>query len=219
MKKLCKTCYHIITLTYVVVIAACNSNESTVVIVKTKNNIDSITSTQSNSQKIATDVLTANQQILTAIKNRDYKTFATFIHPVKGIRFSPNAYLDPVANQTLTAEQFADLTSKNWRQQLIWETDMEGTPIRLTVGKYFSKYLNDVDFSHAPQVAFNKILRSEIDRNVMKEVYGKYSFVDNHFPGFEKKYGEMDWLSLRLVFDTFNNKYYLIGIIRDQWEI
>ncbi|HYF94322.1 MAG TPA: hypothetical protein VD969_19050 [Symbiobacteriaceae bacterium] len=41
--------------------------------------------------------------------------------------------------------------------------------------------------------------------------------VEFHFPGFEAKYGGMDWRSLRLVYERLGNAWFLVGIIHGQW--
>lgn len=46
-----------------------------------------------------------------------------------------------------------------------------------------------------------------------------YNYVEYHFPGFEKKYEGKDWKSLRLVFEKKNDRWYLVGIVHDQWTI
>ena len=44
-----------------------------------------------------------------------------------------------------------------------------------------------------------------------------------HFPGFDKKYGGMDWESLRLVFEDATlgggTELMLVGIVHAQWTI
>jgi hypothetical protein len=51
------------------------------------------------------------------------------------------------------------------------------------------------------------------------EVYPDATVVEFHFPGFEEKYEGMDWKSLRVVVEKLDNKWYVVGIIHDQWTI
>ncbi|MFP3597394.1 hypothetical protein [Chryseobacterium sp. SIMBA_029] len=54
--------------------------------------------------------------------------------------------------------------------------------------------------------------------NNLKEIYPKKDFTENYIKGTEKN-GEMDWKTIRFVFDEFQGKYYLIAVINDQWTI
>jgi len=53
--------------------------------------------------------------------------------------------------------------------------------------------------------------------NNIAEFYPGSSFVEYHFSGFEEKYEGMDWVSLRLVFLQEGGRWYLVGLVNDQW--
>lgn len=42
--------------------------------------------------------------------------------------------------------------------------------------------------------------------------------VDFYYKGSDKYYG-MDWRGMRLIFDDYQDKRYLIAIINDQWRL
>ena len=48
---------------------------------------------------------------------------------------------------------------------------------------------------------------------------GRAMVVEYHFPGFDPQYGGLDWASLRLVFQEFEGRWVLVGIIHDEWTI
>jgi hypothetical protein len=52
------------------------------------------------------DIKKINDEVLQALKNKDYKTFATFIHPKKGITFSMYAFVDPKTDKHFSKEDF-----------------------------------------------------------------------------------------------------------------
>ena len=54
--------------------------------------------------------------------------------------------------------------------------------------------------------------------NNLQDVYPDHNFVEFYYPGTDE-YGGMDWYSLRLVFDDYQGKPYLVAIINDQWTI
>lgn len=44
------------------------------------------------------------------------------------------------------------------------------------------------------------------------------NMVDFYYKGSDKYYG-MDWRGMRLIFDAYQDKRYLIAIINDQWRL
>ncbi|TMI96901.1 MAG: hypothetical protein E6H08_03560 [Bacteroidetes bacterium] len=63
-------------------------------------------SAQINSRKDSI-LLQLTQDILTAIKNKNYFAVANFIDPILGVRFSPYAYVDTVDNVIFSKEKLA----------------------------------------------------------------------------------------------------------------
>ncbi|MNW11118.1 hypothetical protein D3C71_2084880 [compost metagenome] len=45
----------------------------------------------------------------------------------------------------------------------------------------------------------------------------QYDFVEYHITGIDPSVEEMDWRSLRLVFEKIGEDHALVGIIHDQW--
>jgi len=43
--------------------------------------------------------------------------------------------------------------------------------------------------------------------------------INGYFPSFNPDYAGMDWKSLRLVFEQYEGRWYLVGIINNQWTI
>ena len=44
-------------------------------------------------------------------------------------------------------------------------------------------------------------------------------FVEYHFPGLDPQMEGYDWCSLKVVFEAYNNQWYLVGLIHSQWTI
>ena len=153
-----------------------------------------------------------------SIRDKDFKSLSTFIHPKQGVRFSPYAYVDTTYDIRLTA--YAFLQKQTSKESLKWGFyDGSGDPISLTVDKYFSKFVNNTDFLKAEKVSLNKINRTGSTTNNLLQVYRNCQFAEYYFSGLDKKNEGIDWCALRLVFGKYNNQYYLIGIIHDQWTI
>lgn len=158
-----------------------------------------------------------SEEIIRAIKTKNYKRFASFIHPQTGVRFSPYAYIDIVNDKVLSSDQFLQLLNQN--KQINWNSSFESetNPEYLTVKEYFEKFVYDVDFLNADLKSINQYHSQGTDLNNIAEVYTEHTVVEFLFPGFEKKYEGLDFRALRLVFKVQNNKPQLTGIIHDQW--
>jgi len=158
----------------------------------------------------------ANEVIL-AIKNRDMETLSTFVHPTRGVRFSPYAFVQE-SNLVFMPDQIrgilADRTKYTWGAY-----DGTGFPIELTFEEYYEEFIYDQDFANAEEIGYNRTIRlgNYIDNSM--EFYPGAIVVEYHFPGFDPKFQGMDWESLRLVFQEEGQIWYLVGIIHDEWTI
>lgn len=161
------------------------------------------------------------RQVMIAIKNRDMRTLASYVHPRKGVRFSPYAYVDKT-HRVLNRQQLVRLY--NSRQRLVWgEYDGSGDPIRLTLRQYLSRFvyrqdlLTDKDPSYNPErpqgggTTINNI--GEAYRgNIIVVGYGHEGIT-------APQGGGMDWQALFLVFEKLGTQWYLIGVVNDEWTI
>jgi hypothetical protein len=163
-------------------------------------------------------VIIKSQEILYLIKDKDMGKLSTYIHPTKGVRFSPYAYVDINKYLVFTSSQVPELFQNT--QVYHWGAyDGSGEPIQLSFKDYYEKFIYDVDFANAEIIGNNKPIGQGNTINNIKEAYPDAVFVEYHFPGFNPAYEGMDWRSLRLVFEKVNNTFYLVGIVHDEWTI
>jgi uncharacterized membrane protein len=162
------------------------------------------------------ELIKYSAKVIETIKNNDLEGLAEFFSNT-GVRFSPYAWVDK-SNIKLKNNELTALLKSN--KVLGWGSYTgSGDPIKLTILEYFKKFVYDVDFANAKKIAANKIHKLVNTANNMDEFYSDCEFVEYHFSGFDKNYEDMDWKSLRLVYKNDNGKYYLVGIIHDEWTI
>ncbi|MGB4005930.1 MAG: hypothetical protein WBK22_07790, partial [Halanaerobiales bacterium] len=153
-----------------------------------------------------------------AIKNRDGEKIAEFVHPVKGVRFTPYTYVslegDLVFSREAMKNFFADTDLYLWGYY-----DGIGSEIQLTPAEYYEEFIYSADFINAPEVGYNKVLSSGNMLENQFDVYDNPIIVEYYFPGFNPEYDGMDWRSLRLVFEEYEGNWKLTGIIHNQWTI
>lgn len=155
-------------------------------------------------------------QILTALKNKNYGAFANYFHPTIPVVFSPYGFIDKAACKKLLAKDFLESIEKNWT--LTWGSyDGTGQAIKLKVLPYLDKFVYNADYLAAEQHVFDQVINRGNSINNIETVFPHLHFMEYHFSGFDKKLEGMDWSSLRLVFKQSGGKYYLVGVIHDQW--
>ncbi|MDB4866701.1 MAG: hypothetical protein JWR03_1034 [Cohnella sp.] len=159
----------------------------------------------------------AASDIVDILRDRDLKRLAETVDPDKGLRFSPYSNIDAKSGQVFKAgglPTFKDATKLTWGSY-----DGRGEPIELTFRNYFEKFVYDQDFAGAPSISVNKLLGVGNMKFNGKKLYPNASFVEYHFPGFDKKNNGMDWESLVLVLVPSGNDWKLCAIVHNQWTI
>jgi hypothetical protein len=172
------------------------------------------------SSKQAQQIIAARaRQVILALKSGNVGGLSRFIHPRKGLRFSPYHSVEKDRNLVFTRGRIKYLTTS--RNRYLWgEEDGSGDQIRLTYAAYHKQYVYDHDYSRAKQVTYNsETLSSGNLINNIRESYPAAIIVEYHFPGFEEKYGGMDWTSLWLVFEKQGSEWYLVGLVHGEWTI
>jgi hypothetical protein len=157
------------------------------------------------------------RDVITAIKQRDMKKLSTYVHPEKGVRFSPYTYVDTKSDLVFQAGQLEKLLTD--RKVYNWGTyDGSGEPIKMRFEDYYSAFVYDRDYAAPEAIGYNTKIGHSNTTDTIREVYPNAIVVEHHFAG-SKKYEGMDWTSLKLVFQSKDNQWYLVGIVHDQWTI
>ena len=165
-------------------------------------------------------LLKLTDNILAALKQKNYSSFANFIHPTDGIRFSPYAFVDTVNHIKLSKAAFVSHINKTGQDMIVWgKFDATGDPIRMTLNNYLQRFVYDVDFAKPEKRSVNDFIGAGNSLNNLLTIYKNCDFTESHFSGFDEKYAGMDWKSLRLVFKEKNKRYFLIAIVHDEWTI
>lgn len=165
-------------------------------------------------------VLDISKEILTLLKDGDYYSISKYVHPVNGVRFSPYAYIDTASDLTFNPYKLRDALRRRDFDIYNWGSyDGTGDPILLTAKKYFKRFVYDADFLNAEKTSLNQRISSGNTTSNLEEIYSGCVFTESYFSGFDEKYSGMDWRSLRLVYKLYKGKYYLVGIIHDEWTI
>ena len=165
-------------------------------------------------------LLRLTNNILVALKNKNFSVFANYIHPVSGIRFSPYGYVDTLSHLRFSRDKFITTAKDDNQEMIVWgKFDATGDPIRMTLNNYLQRFVYDVDFVKPEKRTVNDFIGAGNSLNNLLSVYKNCDFTESYFSGFKKEYAGMDWKSLRLVFKERNGKFFLVGIVHDEWTI
>ena len=149
---------------------------------------------------------------IAAIHARDVTTLAAYVHPDKGVRFAPYRFpdaTDVVLDATHVRTAFSDPTRRLWGAY-----DGSGEPIEGRFTDYFDQFVGDVDFAIAPHVGAVQPADPEL-----AAAFPGAMVVEYRFDGFDPKFEGMDWRALRLVFQQDDGRWWLVGVVHDQWMI
>ena len=157
-----------------------------------------------------------NQIVIKLIKNRDISALSKYAHPKKKIMFSPYSDLKNNDNQIIEKKELVKIYEKN--EELVWgEYDGTGARILLTFDNYFDRFIYDEDFiEYEPN--YDSIMGTGNTIENMNSVFPYARSVEYYTPGTEE-YAYMDWKSLRLLYEIYRGKYYLVAVVHNEWTI
>lgn len=155
-----------------------------------------------------------NAEILSSLKRNDYKKFAAFIHPLKGIRFSVYGYLN-TDDKHFNFEDFQKYYPTNVKFTWGYE-DGSGEIIVMSIKNFLDKWVFKRNFSES-KCTFG-YFEKEDTLHGFSTVYGELPFTENYIAS-SNQFEYPDWNSLKLVFEEYNGMYYLVGVINDEWRI
>jgi len=164
------------------------------------------------------DLLKRALHVIELIGNKDMENLSNYVHPTKGLRFSPYDFIDAKSYVVFTKEEVAKL-NENTKVYTWGNYDGTGEPIKLSFNDYYEKFIYDVNFANPHMIGNNTIIGKGNTISNIEEVYPDGNFIEFYFSGIDPKYEGMDWRSLKLVFEQENGVWYLVGIIHSQWTI
>ncbi len=156
-------------------------------------------------------------QVIQILAKGDMTRLASFVHPQKGVRFSPYTYVRE-DHQVFMPDELAGMMDSG--QVFLWGSyDGSGKPIEMTFEAYYEAFVYPVDYASPEEVGVNEEIGVSSMTNNIEDFYPQSQFVEYHFSGFDPQYGGLDWTSLRLVFLQEDGVWYLVGVVHDGWTI
>lgn len=158
-------------------------------------------------------------EVLIALEQQNGKQLASLVHPKKGVRFSPSAYVDLKLDLIFSRDQIERFWTD--RKTYLWGyEDGTGEPIKLTPAHYWRKYILTRNFRKAASINVNNDQAAGNTTNNAAKVYPAATRVEFYIKS--SKHGsveQFDWVALRLVFEHVGDSWFLVGLIYDQWTV
>lgn len=171
-----------------------------------------------SSEEAESIIKTKASQVIKLLKEKDMKELAKYIHPTFGVRFTPYTTVsletDLVFNKENMENFFTDEKEYLWGYY-----DGSGFDILLKPSEYYDEFIYDENYVNTEKIGYNEVLSSNNNLENQFAFYHNSIVVEYYFSGFNPDYMGMDWRSLRLVFQKYEDKWYLVGIIHNQWTI
>ena len=157
-------------------------------------------------------------RILRYFKESDYEALSKVIHPEYGVVFSPYATITLATDKCFTASQIAAFAHDD--NKYVWgKFDGSGKPIELTPPEYFKAFVFNKDYTLAPEIGVDAIIKSGNSLENIREVFPDVRYVDFHMPGTDSESDGLDWSSLRLGFEAYRGELMLTVIVHSQWTV
>ena len=156
-------------------------------------------------------------RIQRALANNDFSRITNDIHPTRGVRFSMYAYVHVDKDKVFSREQFAQYLQQS-KIRFTWgEKDGTGDLLITPLPTYLQTWVDAKQFNNA-RIKINEFESRGNMINNVKDIYPNSDVVDFYYKG-TTEYDGMDWRGMRLVFDDYQGKRYLVGIVNDRWTV
>jgi len=163
-----------------------------------------------------THTLNYAKDIKTALAQQNYAALIPYIHPKRGVRFSMYAYIQPKSDKVFSREQYAQYLNESDIRFTWGQKDGTGKLYITPLPDYLKDWVQ-ADYFDTQTATINHTSSSGNSINNIDIIYQNSDYVEFYNSGVDPQFGGLDWRALRLVFDDYQGKRYLVAIISDQW--
>ena len=155
-------------------------------------------------------------RIQRALANNAYTRITDDIHPTRGVRFSMYAYIQPESDKVFSRDQYAQYLDESNIRFTWGQKDGTGELYVTPLLDYLKNWVKS-DYYYNQSTTINSSAAVGNSINNLNQIYQNSDYVEFYNPGVNPDYGGLDWRALRLVFDEYQGKRYLVAIISDKW--
>lgn len=155
---------------------------------------------------------------LMALQNADLDRLSALVHPVKGALFSA----DPQIEEVWCTHVMPDTVKRVFEEDasLLWGiSGITGEPIQLGFDAYLQHHVNRVNYRESfIGVQYGLVTaRGNAPLNY-RALFPEATAVEFFYPGTQAVEGR-DFSSLILLFETYEDRVYLVGVLSNYWMV
>ena len=172
------------------------------------------------SDELANSPLLSALRVAVCIKEDDFAGLGEWIHPEKGVYFTPLSTVDLSTDRSFSAAEVSAFATDG--QLYLWGVaNGEGAPIQMTPLDYIRRYVGDRDYSLAPIISVGLVNKTGTRMENVSTVFPEpdYVFVEFHIPLLDPKWEGMDWSSLKVVFEEYQGSLKVVALIHSEWTM
>ena len=154
-------------------------------------------------------------EVLLALRAGDTEALSNWVHPEKSVRFVPFTNISE-ENPVFSAEETATLWTND--NEISWGYSAgTGDEILLTFQEFYERFLFSADFFYPDAVGYdtNIVQGGMIDNS--RDLFPEAHIVEYHFDGFDPQFEGLDYVTLRIVVEQFEDQYYATAIVHNAW--
>ena len=156
-------------------------------------------------------------EVMELVKDKDMAALSSYVHPTKGLRFTPYVHINSTFDQVFTPQEVADLpadtTEYDWGYY--YGTPVE-TQILLNFNDYYDEFIYDEDFLNANIIGVNAVVSYGVMIDNIFDEYPDAEYLEFYIITSQDN-NNIYWRSLKVAFEKVGGEYKLIGIIHGQW--
>lgn len=161
----------------------------------------------------------AAAQVVESLAAKDFDRLADLVDPERGVLFSPYTLVAPKGQVSLSREDLRKIASGE-RIVRTWDLyDASALPIHLSFREYLDRFVYDAPFATDGQAAVNERQGGGTTLDTTGKIWPEGRVVEYYFPGSDPERQGTDWRSLRLVFEESGGRWWLVGVVHDEWTI
>lgn len=156
-------------------------------------------------------------EVMSLIKDKDMAGLSAYVHPTKGLSFTPYVHINSTFDQVFTPQEVANLPGDTAEYDWGYYYGRPGeTKIMLDFNDYYDEFIYDEDFLNANIIGVNAVVSYGVMIDNIFDEYPDAEYLEFYIITAQDN-NNIYWRSLKVAFEEVGGEYKLMGIIHGQW--